>query len=368
MMHVRWGVRSAVPCTRFFSAASTNFSDGLTKKNLSLADRLLSNNRTALAQAITLVESTAPRHRAQAELLLNYVTAKRRESSPPGAPLASFRLGIAGPPGAGKSTFIEAMGTYLTGIGHRVAVVAIDPSSSISGGSILGDKTRMAELAHNKDAFVRPSPTRGTLGGVSENTNDVVLLCESANFDIVIVETVGLGQSEITVCDTTDMLMLLVPPAAGDELQGVKKGIMEVADMVVVNKADGALKTLAKNAANEYKHAMQLLRRRCEHWKPSVKLCSALHQERIDDVWSEVMKYKKTMDDAGDLLAAKRGSQSQEWVWNQLQTLLIHSIRRDPALKDSLADMEQALVNGLMTPRQAARELLELYRTASPTE
>ncbi|CAK9003659.1 Methylmalonic aciduria type A homolog, partial [Durusdinium trenchii] len=258
-----------------------------------LAEGLVNGDRVCLSRAITLIESLKEDHHMQAQYLLEYVLREKKENK---TRKESFRLGIAGPPGAGKSTFIEALGSMLVqDLGLRVAVLAVDPSSSRTGGSILGDKTRMTDLSRMPDAYVRPSPTRGSLGGVAQHTNDVVLLCEAADFEIIIVETVGLGQSEVLVDETVDMLMLLVPPANGDELQGVKKGIMEVADMVVVNKADGELATAARHAATDYMHALQLMRRKRPIWRPRVKKCSALHKEQIDTVWNIVEKFRRKM-------------------------------------------------------------------------
>ncbi|ETI51742.1 LAO/AO transport system ATPase, variant 5 [Phytophthora nicotianae CJ01A1] len=239
--------RSATCSERLLSvfAAPTREMRPMTQR---LVEGVLQGNRTALSRSITLVESTLKSDEEQAELLLDSVLTQRRSLRPAHVDppeLTSFRLGIAGPPGAGKSTFIETLGLFLTAQGHKVAVLAIDPSSSRSGGSILGDKTRMEKLSNDPNAFVRPSPSRGTLGGVAQHTNEIVLLCEAGGYDIILVESVGLGQSEIVIDDTVDMVMLLVSPAGGDDLQGQKKGIVEIADIVVVNKADGDLKGCA---------------------------------------------------------------------------------------------------------------------------
>ncbi|EQC39509.1 LAO/AO transport system ATPase [Saprolegnia diclina VS20] len=321
--------------------------------------------RTSLARSITLVESTLPRDRFQAELLLDHVLEQRKAlaastttSGTPHGHAASFRIGIAGPPGAGKSTFIETLGLSLTKKGHKVAVLAIDPSSSVTGGSILGDKTRMTHLSNSPDAFVRPSPTRGTLGGVAQHTNEIVLLCEACGYDIVLVESVGLGQSEIIIDDTVDMVMLLVPPAGGDELQGSKKGIMEIADVVVVNKADGELKTPAKHTAVDYMHALQLARRKEPEWKPTVKMCSAREGDGIDGVWDVLTEFRKTMN-AVHKIEAKRARQSSKWMWNQLHQELMAMAKKNAYVKHEAATLAPDLAHGFISPRSAARKLLE---------
>ncbi|KAE9109186.1 Methylmalonic aciduria type A [Phytophthora fragariae] len=328
-----------------------------------LADGVLQGNRTALSRSITLVESTLKSDEEQAELLLDSVLAQRRSLKPAhvdSAGLTSFRLGIAGPPGAGKSTFIETLGQFLTAQGHKVAVLAIDPSSSRSGGSILGDKTRMEKLSNDPNAFVRPSPTRGTLGGVAQHTNDIVLLCEAGGYDIILVESVGLGQSEIVIDDTVDMVMLLVPPAGGDELQGQKKGIVEIADIVVVNKADGELAAPAKHTAVDYMHAMHLMRRKDPDWEPKVKMISALEKKGIDKVWAIVEEYRKTMGEL-DKIAQKRNAQSSKWMWNQLNEQLMRSVSRSAAVRHKADKIKEDLVHGFISPRSAAANVLELF-------
>eukprot|EP00937_MAST-01D_sp_MAST-1D-sp2_P004439 g4439.t1 len=332
-----------------------------------LATKLVAGQRAALSRAITLVESSNPDHRAMAGTLLDRVTAlrggeaRRSAGAEAGAeaagappPPPTFRLGIAGPPGAGKSTFIEALGRYLTTeCGHRLAVVAVDPSSTLTGGSILGDKTRMADLSRNPCAYVRPCPSRCALGGVAQHTNEVVLLMEAAGFDIVLVESVGLGQSEVQIDDTVDMLLLLTPPAAGDELQGVKKGIMELADLVVVNKADGDLLPAARHAAVDLKHAMQLLRRREPAWRPRVRTCSALQNEKIDSVWGVVRTYREKMAGNG-ALQAKRRRQSLRWAWGELQAALAERARASGGVRRAFDAEAERLGCGHVTPRRAA--------------
>ncbi|OQR95949.1 methylmalonic aciduria type A protein, mitochondrial [Thraustotheca clavata] len=318
--------------------------------------------RTSLARSITLVESTLQRDREQAELLLDHVLEQRKAKHEGHTGDSSFRVGIAGPPGAGKSTFIETLGLSLTKKGHKVAVLAIDPSSSVTGGSILGDKTRMTYLANCPDAYVRPSPTRGTLGGVAQHTNEIVLLCEACGYDIILVESVGLGQSEIIIDDTVDTVMLLVPPAGGDELQGSKKGIMEIADVVVVNKADGELKSAAKHTAVDYMHALQLARRKEPEWKPTVKMCSAREGEGIDGVWDVLTEFRDTMN-AVNKIEGKRSRQSSKWMWNQLNEELMSLAKKNRFVKDEASSLAPDLAHGFISPRSAARKLLEDFLT-----
>mmetsp|Transcript_14539 Transcript_14539/g.26080 ORF Transcript_14539/g.26080 Transcript_14539/m.26080 type:complete len:391 (-) Transcript_14539:41-1213(-) len=331
----------------------------LSDKTRRLASGLVKGERVALARSITLIESSKEEHHLQAQGMLEYVLEHKKSQGE--NVKQSFRLGIAGPPGAGKSTFIEALGTMLVQKhGLRVAVLAIDPSSSRTGGSILGDKTRMEQLAKERNAYVRPSPTRGSLGGVAQHTNDVILLCEAADYDIVIVETVGLGQSEVLVDETVDMLMLLVPPAGGDELQGVKKGIMEVADMVVVNKADGDLENAARHAATDFMHALQLIRRKRPLWRPRVKRCSAMTGKGVDDVWNIIEKFRKKMTESGDI-AEKRLLQNKSWMWSQFQEQLKDRAKHDPDLNTYAKKLQDDLSKGVGTPRQAARYLVKEF-------
>ena len=350
-----------------FGSVGDNLSEvdisGMTEKTKKLADGILARDRRSLSRAITLVESRREDHNKQAEVLIDYVLQRRRGQARRKEDkrlLNTFRLGIAGPPGAGKSTFIEALGLMLVDRGHRVAVVAIDPSSNITGGSILGDKTRMTYLSRTLDAFVRPSATAGVLGGLAQHTNDVILLCESAGFDIVLVETVGLGQSEVAVDDAADMCMLLMPPAGGDDLQGVKKGIMEIADVVVINKADGEFAAAAQHASQSVRHALQLLRPRSQNWKPKVLRCSALYQEKIDKVWGTVEEYREKMLKSGEF-EQKRKRQNQNWMLRQFHAQVLRAAQKNPDLQSLMGDIDAALIDGMVTPRRAANELVKKF-------
>jgi LAO/AO transport system kinase len=288
----------------------------------------------------------------------------------PAAIPPTFRIGIAGPPGAGKSTLIEALGMHAIGKGHRVAVVAVDPSSSRYGGSILGDKTRMPELARHPDAYVRPSPTRGALGGLAEHTNDVILLCEGGGYDVVLVETVGLGQSEVAIDSAVDMLLLVVPPAGGDELQGVKKGIMEVADAVVVNKSDpgSPLANAGAHSQAEYRRALQLMRWKHEHpagvWVPPVARCAALTGWGVPDVWDACARFRHRVGGAG-VISARRRTQASEWMWAGLASQLTAAARGCAAVTATAGGLTPALAAGALTPRRAAHELLARFMAAS---
>ncbi len=316
-----------------------------------LADRLTAGDRRALARAITLAESTRADHRADAVALLELVLPKTGNS---------VRLGITGVPGVGKSTFIEAFGLHVIGAGHKVAVLAVDPTSKRSGGSILGDKTRMEELSRDGDAFIRPSPAGKTLGGVARRTREAMLLCEAAGFDVVIVETVGVGQSETAVADMVDMFLLLLLPGGGDELQGIKKGIVELADMILVNKADGDLAKEANWAAAEYKKALSLLRPASANWTPQVQQCSALKGTGIAEAWAAVGAYRAALGPTGEI-AARRAEQARAWMWSEISDGLMAEFRAQDGVKDQLAALEARVVLGEITPTTAARELLAAF-------
>jgi LAO/AO transport system kinase len=318
-----------------------------------LARGIRSGDRATLARAITLIESKRADHRQSAHLLV-------QELLP--ATSKAVRLGITGAPGSGKSTTIDALGTYLTGQGRKVAVLAVDPSSTRTGGSILGDKTRMARLASDPNAFIRPSPTSGTLGGVAAKTRETMLICEAAGYDVVVVETVGIGQSETTVADMTDFFLALMLPGAGDELQGLKKGVVELADMIAVNKADGDNIARAKLAAGEYRAALNILAPRSPSWSPPVVTFSALTGNGIPELWREVLAHRDKMTAAGEL-GQRRREQQVKWMWTLLEERLTARLRGDPAVRAKLRQAEAAVAAGRLAPTLAAEQIAQLLET-----
>ena len=315
--------------------------------------------RRAMAKAITLLESTRPDHRQQADALLTGLLPHTG---------GAFRLGISGVPGVGKSTFIEALGLYLIGQGHRVAVLAVDPSSSVSGGSILGDKTRMEHLSVHERAYIRPSPSSGTLGGVAEKTREAMLVCEAAGYDVVIVETVGVGQSETAVHGMTDMFCLLQLPNAGDDLQAIKKGVMELADLVVINKADidpdaatraraqitSSLRLLGLHGNPDHMHHDQAI------WHPQVIQISALHGQGVDTFWLAVSEFNR-LQTANGRLAARRQNQARAWMWERIDAGLKQRFREHPRVRERLDLFSQLVQGGQLAASTAARQLLELF-------
>jgi LAO/AO transport system kinase len=272
----------------------------------------------------------------------------------------SVRIGISGVPGVGKSTFIEALGNYVADLGHRVAVLAVDPSSAITGGSILGDKTRMETLSRREDVFIRPSPAGGTLGGVTRRTRESMLICEAAGFDVIFVETVGVGQSETAVADMTDMFLLMLLPGGGDDLQGIKRGIMELADLVIVNKADGDLAATARHSASDYLSALKLLHPRTRDWRVPVKTCSALEKHGIDAIWQTVEEYSKVIEVSGEK-SERRSQQAKSWMWSEISESLISALRHDPKTSQRIDELEQAVIAGRTAPTLAAAELIEIF-------
>lgn len=313
---------------------------------VSLADR------QSLARAITLIESTRDDHRREARELLHSILPHTGKS---------LRLGISGVPGVGKSTFIEAFGLHAIKQGHKVAVLAIDPSSSKTGGSILGDKTRMAQLSQHEDAFIRPSPTSGILGGVARRTREAMLLCEAAGYDVIIVETVGVGQSETDVADMVDMFLLLLLPGSGDELQGIKKGIVELADLIVVNKADGDLKAQALRVQSDYTAALRMLTPHGAAWQPKALAASALEGSGIGEIWQAAQEYQTLMSQNG-LLARKREKQAVCWMWHEVKERLLGSFHNHPQIASALPGLEQQVREQKLAPTDAAMQLIELYR------
>jgi len=317
-----------------------------------LAEAMLQGDRRALARAITLIESTRPADRRDAEVLLTLLL--------PHAGRA-MRIGISGAPGVGKSTFIEAFGTQIIEEGHTLAVLAVDPSSQRSGGSILGDKTRMESLARNPAAFIRPSPAGATLGGVARRTRETILLSEAAGFDLVMVETVGVGQSETAVSGMVDLFVLLIGPGGGDELQGIKRGVMELADIVLVTKADGELKQAAARAASDHAHALHLMRPKYANLPPRVMQVSALEGRGISEAWSALRRFHEALRASGQLKKL-REEQLRSWFWNEVQAILAEEISGNPAFARKAAAVEADVVAGRQLPNGATRALLQHFR------
>jgi LAO/AO transport system kinase len=312
-----------------------------------LAAGIRAGERAVLARAITLIESKRADHQRSARRLVQELLPHTGHA---------IRVGITGMPGVGKSTTIDALGVLLTNQGHRVAVLTVDPSSSRSGGSILGDKTRMARLANDPHAFIRPSPASGTLGGVAAKTRETMLLAEAAGFDVVLVETVGIGQSETAVADMTDFFLLLMLAGAGDELQGLKKGVIELADMIAVNKADGDNVKRATAAAAEYSAALHILTPRSPNWAPPVVTYSALTGTGVAELWTQVLAHRERLSAAGEL-AARRKDQQVKWLWAMLDERLIARLKSDPALKSRLPALEKAVAEGRLSPALAVEEI-----------
>ncbi|MGF9759534.1 methylmalonyl Co-A mutase-associated GTPase MeaB [Microvirga sp. 0TCS3.31] len=322
---------------------------GGSQKTAVKADKVASGDRAALARAITLMESRRPDHREAARALLQELMPRTGKA---------VRIGITGVPGVGKSTAIDTLGSMLTEKGHKVAVLAVDPSSTRTGGAILGDKTRMARLAADPNAFIRPSPSSGTLGGVAAKTRETMLLCEAAGFDVILVETVGVGQSETAVADLTDFFLVLMLPGAGDELQGIKKGILELADLIAVNKADDA-GAKAKAAAAEYKAALHILAPASATWTPPVLTVSGLTGQGLDELWTKVLDHRKRLEATGEL-AAKRRAQDTKWMWALVHERLHERLTHDPALRQRVPEIERAIANGTLSPNAAASEIVTL--------
>jgi LAO/AO transport system kinase len=326
----------------------------VTKPNATAVDMLAhevrAGNRRALAKAITLVESTRPDHQQQAQRLLEQLLPHTGHA---------VRVGISGVPGVGKSTFIEAFGLYLTGLGKRVAVLAVDPSSARSGGSILGDKTRMPRLSADTHAFIRPSPSGGSLGGVARRTREAMLVCEAAGYDVVLVETVGVGQSEYAVASMVDFFLVLMLAGAGDELQGIKKGILELADALAINKADGDNVRPATQAAAQYRSALNLFRHAAPLWDPPVVTVSALENTGINTVWAIIEDHHARLSAASEL-QSKRRAQRQTWFWSMIEDGLKQHFLGRSDVKRLLPDIESAVAGAELTPTEAARRLLAL--------
>ncbi|MFT6579772.1 MAG: LAO/AO transport system kinase [Alphaproteobacteria bacterium] len=322
-----------------------------------LATSVREGDRRGLARAITLIESTKEEHRATADGLLQLLLPYAGQS---------LRIGVSGVPGVGKSTFIEAFGLHVVGQGHRLAVLAVDPSSKISGGSILGDKTRMETLGKHPSAFIRPSPAGGTLGGVARRTREAMIVCEAAGYDVVIVETVGVGQSETAVKDLTDLFMLLLLPGGGDELQGMKKGIVELADIILVNKSDGDMEAAARHSALDYSNALKFLRPVSPNWSVPVDNCSALTGAGIAEAWTTVLNYQSVMM-TDDALTARRGQQARNWLWTEVGDALLAALHSHTDIRDLSRDLEAKVARGELTPSMAAQQMVRMFLERSIT-
>ena len=317
-----------------------------------LARDIRAGDRTVLSRAITLIESKRADHRRTAADLMQVLLRSTGQA---------VRVGITGSPGVGKSTLIEGLGRMLTRQGHKLAVLAVDPSSRRTGGSILADKTRMAQLANDANAFIRPSPASGTLGGVAAKTRETMLLCEAAGYGVILVETVGVGQSEVAVADMTDFFLVLALPGAGDELQALKKGVVELADMIAVNKADGDNLPRAKLAAAEYSAALHILSPRSKNWSPPVITCSALTGDGIEALWRHVLDHRERLTASGEL-AAQRGEQQVKWMWTMLEERLFAPLRSDRALKAALPRIETEVAAGRLAPASAVEEIAAMLK------
>ncbi len=317
-----------------------------------MARDIRAGDRVVLSRAITLIESKRADHRRAAAALtqaLLHDTGK------------AVRVGITGAPGVGKSTLIDTLGHMLTKQGHKVAVLAVDPSSRRTGGSILADKTRMAHLANDPNAFIRPSPSSGTLGGVAAKTRETMLLCEAAGYDVILVETIGVGQSEIAVADMTDFFLVLALPGAGDELQALKKGVVELADLIAVNKADGDNIARAKLAASQYGAALNILSPRSPNWSPPVVTCSALKGDGIEALWRYLLDHRQKLTASGEL-AARRGEQQVKWMWTMLEERLFEPLRSDRAVKSALPRLEAEVAAGRLSPASAAEQIAAMLK------
>jgi LAO/AO transport system kinase len=315
-----------------------------------LAQELRSGDRAALSRAITLIESKRADHRHDAVALTQALIEFTGRA---------VRVGITGAPGVGKSTSIDVLGSMLTARGHKVAVLAVDPSSQRTGGSILADKTRMARLANDASAFIRPSPSSGTLGGVAAKTRETMLLCEAAGYDVVLVETVGVGQSEIAVADMTDFFLALMLPGAGDELQGLKKGVVELADMIAINKADGDNISRARAAAAEYRAALHILTPRSPNWIPPVVTYSAITGDGIEALWTQVLDHREKLTASGEI-KQRRGEQQVKWMWAMLEERLFAPLRSERAIKEALNWIEADVAAGSLAPAVAVDRIVEM--------
>ncbi|MDC0074803.1 methylmalonyl Co-A mutase-associated GTPase MeaB [Alphaproteobacteria bacterium] len=319
--------------------------------NKDLTNEIISGNRRSLSKAITLIESSLSSHRNQANDLLKQIIPYAGKS---------IRIGISGPPGVGKSTLIESLGLNLLEKNRSVAVLAIDPSSNISGGSILGDKTRMERLSSKDNVYIRPTPAGELLGGVARHTRETIMLCESAGFDTILVETVGVGQSEATVASMVDIFILVIAPGGGDELQGIKRGIVELSDLIVVNKADGDLLSGANQIASEYSSALSLIRAKSSNWKTKVITCSAITNHGIDKIWEIILKFIENLE-KNVTLSKYRGNQYKQWLWQEIQEGFLSEIKRDNKIGKMVTDIEEEIADQNELPSVAAEQILNKF-------
>ena len=319
------------------------------------AHAIRAGDRRAMARAITRLESTRDEDRQKGQAVLEALVAESGDA---------IRVGITGPPGVGKSTLIEALGLHLIEQGKRVAVLAVDPSSPVTGGSILGDKTRMERLAVRPEAFIRPSPSSGSLGGVADRTREVMLLCEAAGYDVVLIETVGIGQSEVAVSSMVDFFLVMLLPAGGDELQGIKKGVVELADALVVNKADGVMKSVAERTRADYGGALELIRSGHDSWRPRAMAVSALEDQGIAEIWQTILEHHELMRASG-AFDERRREQSRAWLWKLLEEGIDRAFREQPGMIEAIKREEEAVAAQKTTPAVAARTLLQAFRKSS---
>jgi LAO/AO transport system kinase len=328
--------------------------DAVERDAQAIARRIRDGDRRALARAITRLESTRDDDREVGQAVLEALITDSGDA---------IRVGITGPPGVGKSTLIEALGLHLIDQGLRVAVLAVDPSSPVTGGSILGDKTRMERLAARSEAFIRPSPSSGSLGGVANRTREVMLLCEAAGYDVVLIETVGIGQSEVAVASMVDFFLVLLLPGGGDELQGIKKGVVELADALVVNKADGPMASAAERTCVDYRGALELIRPGADAWKPRAMVASATESKGIDEIWQTILEHDRQMKASGRF-ETRRREQARAWLRKLLQEGIERAFREEPGMAEALAREEAAVAEQKTTPAAAARTLLRAFARA----
>jgi len=349
-LHVNKGVSQPSSINEKISKAMINKK----KKELTIdeyVEGILSGNRVILSKAITLIESSLPNHYNLAQQIIERCMPYSGKS---------IRIGVTGVPGVGKSSFIESIGKHLTEKDHKIAVLAVDPSSEISKGSILGDKTRMEKLSVDKNAFIRPSPSAGSLGGVARKTREIIILCEAAGFDIIFIETVGVGQSEITVHSMVDFFLLLMLAGAGDELQGIKRGIIEMSDGMIINKADGDNIDKANNAKNQYQNALHLLPKHHSNWMPKVLTCSAIENKGIDEAWNMIAEHNKLMKKTG-YFRKKRNKQKINRMYETINQTLSNNFYNNPIIERKLQVIEKSLLNNQFSAYQAAHKLLDYY-------